>query len=85
MPGAAYDIQSSTSSTAAHLQKPVKGHSVGPNSAIYVKSREGNISGAVARSAVFKMRTKGIEITQDVANELVAGFSTRQFQEALKD
>jgi hypothetical protein len=31
------------------------------------------------------MRTKGIEITQGVANELVAGFSTRQFQEALKD
>jgi hypothetical protein len=85
MPGAAYDVQSSTSSTAAHLQKPVKGHSVGPNGAIHVKSCEGNISGAVARSAVFKMRSKGIEVTQDVANELAGGFSTRQFQEALKD
>jgi hypothetical protein len=85
MPGAAYDVQSSTSSTATHLQKPVKGHSAKPNGARSIQSREGNISGAVARSAVFKMRSKGTEVTQDVANELVAGFSARQFQEALKD
>jgi hypothetical protein len=75
----AYDVQSSTSSNAAHLQKPVKGHSVGPNRAIPIESCDGNISGAVARSAVFKMRSKGTEVTQDVANELVAGFSTHQF------
>jgi hypothetical protein len=31
------------------------------------------------------MRSKGTEVTQDIANELVAGISTRQFQEALKD
>lgn len=85
MSGAAYDVQTSTSSTATHLQKPVKGHSVGPNGAIPIESRDGNISGAVAQSAVFKMRSKGTEVTQDVANELVAGFSTRQFQEVLKD
>jgi hypothetical protein len=85
MPGAAYDVQSSTSSTAAHLQKPVKGHSVEPNSAIPIESRKGNISGTVARPAVFKMRSKGTEVTHDVANEMVAGFSTRQFQEVLKD
>jgi hypothetical protein len=48
MLGAAYDVQTSTSSIAAHLQKPVKGHSVEPNSAIPIESREGNISGAVA-------------------------------------
>ena len=85
MSGATYDVQSSTSSTAAHLQKPVKGHSVGPDGAIPIKSRDSNISGAVARSAVFKTRSKGTEVTQHVANELVAGFSTRQSQEVLKD
>jgi hypothetical protein len=85
MLGAAYDVQSSTSSTAAHLQKPVKGHSVGSNGAKPIESRDNDISGAVARSAVFKMRSKGTEVTQDVANELVAGFSTRQFQEVLRD
>jgi hypothetical protein len=85
MPGAAYDVQSSTSSTAAHLQKSVKCHSVGSNGAKPIKSREGNISATVARSAVFKMRSKGTEVTQDVANKLVAGFSTRQFQEVLRD
>jgi hypothetical protein len=85
MLGAAYDVQTSTSSTAAHLQKPVKGNSVEPNSAILIESREGNISGTVARPAVFKMRSKGTEVTQDVANEMAAGFSTRQSQKALKD
>lgn len=85
MLGAAYDVQSSTSSTAAHHQKPVKGHSVGPNGAIPIESRDSDISGAVGRLAVFKMRSKGTEVTQEVANEMVAGFSTRQSQEALKD
>jgi hypothetical protein len=85
MLGVAYHVQTSTPSTATHLQKPVKGHSVEPNSVIPIESHEGNISGTVARPAVFKMRSKGTEVTQDVANELVAGFSTRQFQEVLRD
>ena len=77
MPRAVYDVQSSTLSTVAYLQKPIKGHSVGPHGAIHVNSREGNILGAVARLAVFKIRSKGIKVIQDVINKLAVGFLTR--------
>jgi hypothetical protein len=31
------------------------------------------------------MRSKGIEVSQEVANEMAASFSTSQFQDALED
>lgn len=85
LPEASYDVSSSTSSAGAHLQKLKKGHAVGPTGPIPIVSSEGNIPGAVARSQVFKMRAKGVEVTQEVANELAASFSTRKFEDALKE
>ncbi|KAG9379961.1 Dimer-Tnp-hAT domain containing protein [Pyrenophora tritici-repentis] len=41
--------------------------------------------GALAKSQVYIMRSKGIEVSQEVANEIAASFSTSRFQDALKD
>ncbi|KAG9378564.1 hypothetical protein A1F94_010333 [Pyrenophora tritici-repentis] len=41
--------------------------------------------GALAKSQVHIMRSKGIEVSQEVANEMAASFSTSRFQDALKD
>jgi len=82
---ASYDVSTSTSSAGSHLSKLTRGHSVGPNSPITKASREGNIRGAIVHSQVYQMRKKGVEVSQEVANELAASFSRRRFEEALKD
>jgi hypothetical protein len=50
-----------------------------------IASREGNIMGALAKSQIHIMRSKGIEVSQEVANAMVVSFSTFRFQDALKD
>ncbi len=48
-------------------------------------SAEGTIIRAVGRSVVDKMRDKGVVVSQEVANELAGSFTSRKFQDALKD
>ena len=75
----------STTNAGRHLSSNKPGHSHGPNGPIPIASREGNIMGALAKSQVHIMRSKGIEVSQGVANEMAASFSNSQFQDALKD
>ncbi|KAF7449488.1 Dimer-Tnp-hAT domain containing protein [Pyrenophora tritici-repentis] len=75
----------STTNAGRHLSSNKPGHSHGPNGPVPIASREGNIMGALAKSQVYIMRSKGIEVSQEVANEIAASFSTSRFQDALKD
>ncbi|KAG9386078.1 hypothetical protein A1F94_002828 [Pyrenophora tritici-repentis] len=75
----------STTNAGRHLSSNKPGHSHGPNGPVPIASREGNIMGALAKSQVHIMRSKGIEVSQEVANEMAASFSTSRFQDALKD
>ncbi|KAF7567886.1 hypothetical protein PtrM4_124990 [Pyrenophora tritici-repentis] len=75
----------STTNAGRHLSGNKPGHSHGPNGPVPIASREGNIMGALAKSQVHIMRSKGIEVSQEVANEIAASFSTSRFQDALKD
>ncbi|EFQ89514.1 hypothetical protein PTT_14188, partial [Pyrenophora teres f. teres 0-1] len=75
----------STTNAGRHLSSNKPGHSHGPNGPIPIASQEGNIIGALAKSQVHIIRSKGIEVSQEVANEIAASFSTSQFQDALKD
>jgi hypothetical protein len=76
MPDTYFDA-ASTSNASNYLAKAIQGHSMGPNGAIRIHSKEGNITSAIARLQV--------QVSQDVANSLPAGFSTRRFLTALKD
>jgi hypothetical protein len=84
LPDTSFDA-ASTSNARAHLAKPLRNHSVGPNGPVPINSKEGNILGAVAQLQVHIMRAKGVAVSQEVANELAASFSSRQFLKALKD
>jgi hypothetical protein len=84
MPDTYFDA-ASTGNASNHLAKAIRGHSMGPNGAIRIHSKEGNIPSAIARSQVMMMRQSGVQVSQDVANSLAAGFSTRRFLTALKD
>ncbi|KAF1942273.1 hypothetical protein EJ02DRAFT_312572, partial [Clathrospora elynae] len=75
----------STTNAGQHLSSNKPEHSHRPNGPIPIASREGNIMGALAKSQVHIMRSKGIEVLQEVANAMAASFSTSQFQDALKD
>jgi hypothetical protein len=80
-----YFNAASTSNASNHLAKAIRGHSIGPNRAIRIHSKEGNIPSAIARSQVIIIRQLGVQVSQDVANSLAAGFLTRRFLTALKD
>ena len=84
MPETYFDA-ASTGNANNHLAKAIRGHSVGPDGPIQIHSKEGNIPNAIARSQVIMMRQSGVQVSQDVANSLAAGFSTRRFLTALKD
>jgi hypothetical protein len=72
----------STTNAGRHLSSNKPGHSHGP---IPIASREGNIIGAFAKSQLHIIKSKGIEVSQEVVNAMAASFSTSQFQDALKD
>ncbi|KAH8714040.1 hypothetical protein GQ44DRAFT_564509, partial [Phaeosphaeriaceae sp. PMI808] len=84
LPEACYEADSTTNA-GRHLSSSKPGHSVGPNGPIPIASKEGNIIGALAKSQVHIMRSKGVVVSQEVANEMAASFSTRKFEDALKD
>jgi hypothetical protein len=75
----------STTNAGRHLSSNKQGHSHRPIGSILIASREGNIIGALAKSQVHIMRSKGIEVSQEVANAMAASFSTSRFQDALED
>ncbi|KAI1553701.1 hypothetical protein PtrEW7m1_012366, partial [Pyrenophora tritici-repentis] len=81
----AYYEADSTTNAGRHLSSNRPGHSLGPNGPIPIASREGNIIGALAKSQVYIMRSRGVEVSQEVANEIAASFSSSRFQDALKD
>ncbi|KAG9376557.1 hypothetical protein A1F94_013104 [Pyrenophora tritici-repentis] len=81
----AYYEADSTTNAGRHLSSNRPGHSLGPNGPIPIASREGNIIGALAKSQVHIMRSRGVEVSQEVANEIAASFSSSRFQDALKD
>ena len=81
----AYYEADSTTNAGRHLSSNRPGHSLGPNGPIPIASREGNIMGALAKSQVHIMRSRGVEVSQEVANEIAASFSSSRFQDALKD
>ncbi|CAE7205171.1 hypothetical protein PTTW11_09252 [Pyrenophora teres f. teres] len=81
----AYYEADSTTNAGRHLLSNRPGHSLGPNGPIPIASREGNIMGALAKSQVHIMRSRGVEVSQEVANEIAASFSSSRFQDALKD
>jgi hypothetical protein len=84
MPDTYFDA-TSTGNISNHLAKAIWGHSIGPDGPIQIHSKEGNIPNAIACSQVIMMRQSGIQVLQDVANSLAAGFSTRRFLTALKN
>ncbi|KAF2846987.1 hypothetical protein T440DRAFT_351700, partial [Plenodomus tracheiphilus IPT5] len=75
----------STTNAGRHLSSNRPGHLLGPDGPIPIASREGNIMGALAKSQVHLMRSRGIEVSQEVGNEMAASFSTSRFHDALKD
>ncbi|KAI1528151.1 hypothetical protein PtrSN002B_011392 [Pyrenophora tritici-repentis] len=81
----AYYEADSTTNAGRHLSSNRPGHSLGPNGPIPIASREANIIGALAKSQVYIMRSRGVEVSQEVANEIAASFSSSRFQDALKD
>ncbi|CAE7003037.1 hypothetical protein PTTW11_01481 [Pyrenophora teres f. teres] len=81
----AYYEADSTTNAGRHLSSNRPGHSLRPNGPIPIASREGNIMGALAKSQVHIMRSRGVEVSQEVANEIAASFSSSRFQDALKD
>jgi hypothetical protein len=80
-----YFNAASTSNASNYLAKAIWGHSIGPNRAIRIHSKEGNIPSAIARLQVIIIRQLGVQVLQDVANSLAAGFLTCRFLTALKD
>ncbi|KAF2827155.1 hypothetical protein CC86DRAFT_268666, partial [Ophiobolus disseminans] len=84
MPDTSFDA-ASTGNAINHLAKAIWGHAMGPDGPIQIYSKEGNLPKAIARSQLIMMRQLGVQVSQDVANSLAAGFSTRSFLTALKD
>jgi hypothetical protein len=80
-----YFDAASTSNASNYLAKAIQGYSIGPNGAIQIHSKEGNIPSAIARLQVIIIRQLGVQVSQDVANSLAVGFLTRRFLTALKD
>jgi hypothetical protein len=79
-----YSDAASTGNANNHLAKAIWGHSIEPDRPIQIHSKEGNIPNAITRSQVIMMRQSGIQVSQDVANLLTTGFSTRRFLTALQ-
>jgi hypothetical protein len=80
-----YFNAASTSNANNYLAKAIQGHSIRPDRPIRIHSKEGNIPNAIARLQVIMIRQLGVQVSQDVANSLAAGFLTRRFLTALKD
>jgi hypothetical protein len=79
-----YFDTASTGNVSNHLAKAIWGHSIGLNGHIQIHSKEEHIPNAIARSQVMMRRQLDVQVLQDVANSLAAGFSTCRFLTALK-
>ena len=79
IPGGEYVVHSSTSSAASHLAQKLPGHGFDSNGRINF-SRPPNQTSIVA-----VLQNKGVEVSQEVANELAASFSARKFKQAVQD
>ena len=77
--GGEYCVASSTSSAASHLGQKTRGHGFDRNGKI-------NFQRPPATSSIVnQLQFKGVEISQEVANEMASSFSQRRFLDTVKD
>ncbi|KAH7394708.1 hypothetical protein BKA66DRAFT_438516 [Pyrenochaeta sp. MPI-SDFR-AT-0127] len=79
MRGGEYDVHMSTSSAGTHLSANTPGHGY---------NRDGKINFGLppnTSSIVHQLQFRGVEVSQEVANELASGFSQKKFRQALLD
>ena len=79
IPGGIYDVSTSTSSAASHLRQLIRGHRV--NAAGPIQGNGDPNQGSILHT----MRSSGLTVSQDIANELAGGFHHTKFLEAVRE
>lgn len=77
--GGIYDVSTSTSSAASHLKQLIRGHRV--NAAGPIQGNGDPNQGSILHT----MRSSGLTVSQDIANELAGGFHQTKFLEAVRE
>lgn len=74
-----YCVHQSTTSAAAHLKANTKGHGVDQNGKINFSLPQGQAS------ILASMQHRGVDVPQQVANEIASSFSQKRFFDAVKN